>query len=116
MYSNVVASTLSINFPFMEKKKDLLKQIEKIFAAIFLMSIGMLTSPWFKYFFTYDPQSDLRKVKCPVLAITGDKDVQAPSTDNLHNIENALLAGGNKNVIVKSCKDETICFKNVQQV
>jgi hypothetical protein len=51
--------------------------------------------------FTYNPQSDLRNVKCPVLAITGDKDVQAPSTDNLSSIEDALVAGGNKNVTVK---------------
>lgn len=63
--------------------------------------IAMLTSPWFKYFFKYDPQADLKKVKCPVLAITGNKDVQAPSVDNLPSIQNALLAGGNKNVTVK---------------
>jgi hypothetical protein len=63
--------------------------------------VTMLTSPWFKFFFTYDPQSDLKKVKCPVLALGAEKDVQAPPIENLHAIENALIGGGNKDVTIK---------------
>lgn len=63
--------------------------------------VAMLTSPWFRYFFTYDPQADLRLVKCPVLALTGDKDVQAPATDNLAAIKRALVAGGNNDITIK---------------
>ncbi|MBT1710046.1 alpha/beta fold hydrolase [Fulvivirgaceae bacterium PWU5] len=66
--------------------------------------VTMLTSPFFKYFFTYDPQDDLRNVKCPVLALGGEKDVQVPSTDNLQAIKNALVAGGNSDVTVKELK------------
>jgi pimeloyl-ACP methyl ester carboxylesterase len=54
----------------------------------------MLTSPWFKYFFAYDPRPTLENVKCPVLALNGDKDVQAIAVDNLPAIKSALVAGG----------------------
>lgn len=54
-----------------------------------------LTSPWFKYFITYDPAPALRKVKCPVLAMIGEKDTQVPAKENLPAIRAALEQGGN---------------------
>jgi fermentation-respiration switch protein FrsA (DUF1100 family) len=56
-----------------------------------------LTSPWFRYFLTYDPAIALRKVTCPVLAINGAKDLQVPPALNLPAIRKALKEGGNKN-------------------
>src|SRR6202000_2220419 len=35
-----------------------------------------LGSPWYRYFLAFDPATALRKVKCPVLALNGEKDVQ----------------------------------------
>ncbi|MBI1744698.1 alpha/beta hydrolase [Candidatus Acetothermia bacterium] len=52
-------------------------------------------SPWFRYFLNYDPRPTLQKVKCPVLAINGEKDLQVPPQQNLPEIEKALKAGGN---------------------
>ena len=66
--------------------------------------VAQLTSPWFKFFFKYDPQEHLRKVKCPVLALTGDKDVQAPAADNLEAIKSGLQSGGNSHVTIKELK------------
>jgi len=43
----------------------------------------------------------LEKVKCPVLAINGDKDLQVPSKVNLPAIEMALKKGGNMQVTTK---------------
>ncbi|MEO7694359.1 MAG: alpha/beta hydrolase [Chryseolinea sp.] len=63
--------------------------------------VAMLSSPWFKYFYTYDPRPILEKVKCPLLALTGNKDVQAPSVYNLPAIKDALISGGNDDVTVK---------------
>jgi pimeloyl-ACP methyl ester carboxylesterase len=63
--------------------------------------IETLSTPWFKYFFTYDPVSTLQKVTCPVLALNGDKDVQVPSKENLTGIKNALEAGRNENVTIR---------------
>lgn len=53
---------------------------------------------WFRYFLTYDPRPVLRTVRCPVLAINGEKDLQVPATENLTEIEKALKAGGNRKV------------------
>ena len=55
-----------------------------------------LTSPWFRYFFTYDPATSLRKVQCPVLALNGSLDLQVPPKQNLPAIRKALEEGGNK--------------------
>jgi fermentation-respiration switch protein FrsA (DUF1100 family) len=53
-------------------------------------------SDWFRYFLSYDPRPVLTKVKVPVLAINGEKDLQVPAKDNLDAIELALKEGGNK--------------------
>jgi len=58
--------------------------------------IKTLTSPWFRYFLTYDPATALRKVTCPVLAINGEKDTQVPPKENLPAIRKALEQAGNK--------------------
>ena len=56
-----------------------------------------LLSPWFRYFLKYDPRPALEKVKIPVLALNGEKDIQVPAEENLKAVESALKAGGNKN-------------------
>jgi uncharacterized protein len=58
--------------------------------------IKTLTSPWFRFFITYDPATALRKVTCPVLAIVGAKDTQVPASQNLPAIRRALEQAGNK--------------------
>jgi uncharacterized protein len=40
----------------------------------------------------------LRKVRCPVLAVNGEKDLQVPPKENLAEIEKALKAAGNSDV------------------
>jgi len=65
----------------------------------------MVLTPWFRYFILYDPEPVLRKVKCPVLALNGELDLQVPAEQNLPAIEAALKAGGNKDFqIVKLAK------------
>ena len=60
------------------------------------MQLKVLLSPWFRYFVKYDPYPTLKEVKCPVLAINGEKDLQVPPKENLSAIENALKEGGNE--------------------
>jgi fermentation-respiration switch protein FrsA (DUF1100 family) len=52
--------------------------------------IKQVTSPWFRYFLTYDPAIALRKVTCPVLAINGALDKQVLPDQNLPAIRKAL--------------------------
>ncbi|HVP35996.1 MAG TPA: alpha/beta fold hydrolase [Terriglobales bacterium] len=65
------------------------------------MTIKQMLSPWLRFFLTYDPKPALMKVKCPVLAINGEKDMQVPPKENLPAIEEALKAGGNKDYTIK---------------
>jgi len=54
-------------------------------------------SPWLRFFATYDPAPALAKVRCPVLAIAGERDLQVLSAQNLPAIGAALAQGGNQN-------------------
>jgi pimeloyl-ACP methyl ester carboxylesterase len=63
--------------------------------------INQLMSPWMRYFITYNPAPTLEKVKCPVLALNGEKDLQVPPKENLAAIKKALIKGGNKRVTMK---------------
>jgi uncharacterized protein len=60
--------------------------------------VAMLASPWFRYFLTYDPRPTLAKVRCPILAINGEKDLQVPCKENLEAIDRAVRSGGNTKV------------------
>ena len=68
------------------------------------LELAQLINPWMLNFIRYDPVQALEKVKCPVLAINGEKDLQVPSKENLPAIEKALKKAGNKNVIIKEFK------------
>jgi len=73
-----------------------------------------LLSPWLKFFLTYDPKPTLSKVKCPVLAINGEKDLQVPPKENLSAIEEALKAGGNQNYTIKELPNLNHLFQTAQ--
>lgn len=65
------------------------------------MNLSSLLTPWMQYFLKYDPSKVLEKVKCPVLAINGSKDLQVPPKENLTAIKNALAKGGNKQITIQ---------------
>lgn len=73
-----------------------------------------MLSPWFKFFLTYDPRPTLSKVSCPVLAIIGSKDLQVPPKKNLKAIEEALIAGDNKNYLIKELPDLNHVFQTAE--
>ncbi|MNK16391.1 Alpha/beta hydrolase family protein [compost metagenome] len=60
-----------------------------------------LASPWYSNFIKYNPAADLEKVKCPILAINGSKDLQVSPMANLAAIKRAGEKSGNKKVTVK---------------
>jgi uncharacterized protein len=62
--------------------------------------IKQVLNPWWRYILGMDNKSILKKVKCPVLAIYGEKDQQYPGK-NIPVIEEALKEGGNKNFMIK---------------
>jgi uncharacterized protein len=52
-------------------------------------------SPWVHYFILHDPKEDLLKLKCPVLALNGAKDLQVPANLNLTTFNKYAEIGGN---------------------
>lgn len=57
-------------------------------------------SPWFRSFLATDPAAHLRRVRVPVLALNGERDLQVLPDLNLPAIENALREGGNADVTI----------------
>ncbi|MFO0804014.1 MAG: alpha/beta hydrolase [Gemmataceae bacterium] len=63
--------------------------------------VATLSSIWMQYFLAFDPRPTLAKVKCPVLAINGELDLQVVPDQNVAAIEKAVKAGGNDRVTTK---------------
>jgi len=78
------------------------------------IQLQMLFSRWFDFFLMYDPKPTLMKVKCPVLAINGELDLQVPPKENLAAIEEALKAGGNTNYTIRELPKHNHLFQRAQ--
>jgi pimeloyl-ACP methyl ester carboxylesterase len=63
--------------------------------------IKQVLNPWWRYILGLDNRAILKKVKCPILAIYGEKDQQVNPETNIPVIEEALKEGGNKNFMIK---------------
>jgi len=64
----------------------------------------MAVDPWMKFFLTYDPAPTMRRVKTPVLILTGSRDQQAVP-DQVALQEAAFKEGGNKDVTARVLPD-----------
>ena len=60
----------------------------------------MAADPWMKFFLTYDPAATMRRVKTPVLILTGSRDQQA-APEQVALMESAFKKGGNKDVTAR---------------
>lgn len=69
--------------------------------SLIQMTVKSIDTPWMKYFIRHNPALVLQKVKCPVLAINGSKDLQVPPKENLAAIKKALDLAGNSKVTIK---------------
>ncbi|MEY3238389.1 MAG: hypothetical protein RI883_2490 [Bacteroidota bacterium] len=77
-------------------------------------TIEQIATPWMIYFIKYNPAIILEKVKCPVLAINGSKDLQVPPKENLTAIQSALTKGGNNNVTAKELPNLNHLFQECE--
>lgn len=81
-----------------EKRDSQIAEIPKRIDAM------MAADPWMKFFLTYDPATTMRRVKTPVLILTGARDQQAvPAEVALQ--EAAFKKGGNKDVTARVLPD-----------
>jgi dienelactone hydrolase len=69
---------------------------------VFIRSlIQQVSSPWLHYFLRYNPAVALEKVKCPILALNGEKDLQVPAGANPEAIRKAVEKGKNKRLTIE---------------
>lgn len=76
-----------------EEQVEMRKQTES--------SIEMYASNWFRYFINYSPEKYLKDMKCRVLALNGENDIQVLYKENLMGIMNTLVDNGNKQVKIQ---------------
>jgi len=78
------------------------------------MQITQMTSPWMRYFLSYDPAIALRKVTCPVLVLNGSLDKQVLPDQNLTTIRKALEDAGNKHFEIDEIPDLNHLFQTAK--
>lgn len=75
---------------------------ESISAAEFVkLQSDQIATPWMHFLLTYNPTTALEKVKCPVLVLNGQKDLQVPASENISAIREALATAKNKKVTIR---------------
>ncbi len=78
------------------------------------IELKMLFTRWFRFFLEYDPRPTLMKVKCPVLAMCGELDLQVPPKENLSAIKEALKTGGNTDYTIKELSGHNHLFQRAK--
>ncbi len=79
------------------KKKISEEDIDKALKQL-NASLNPVSYNWMRYFIITDPSAFWKKVKCPVLALNGEKDLQVSAAVNLPAIDKAVRSGGNQSV------------------
>ena len=82
--------------------------------AFIEQNIKALNTPWFRDLLDYDPQPALRALRCPVLALNGEKNLQVSAKTNLAAIRAALAESGSKLVRVEELPGLNHLFQTCQ--
>lgn len=104
--SIILAQTKAIAGP---AAKDL--TLEQLYAQPAIQQT-IKESAWYRHFLEYDPQADIRKVTCPVLALNGERDKQVDALQNLNSMRRNLPR--NTKTIIKSYPDLNHLFQHCQ--
>lgn len=91
-----------------EEKKSTFWWLDDAVPDVIIQSVD---NPWYRFFITYDPSATLKKVKIPVLALYGEKDLQVSPKQNLPVIAQVLKESGNKDSIVIEIPKLNHCFQ-----
>lgn len=108
---NIVKSDLS--------SKDAMDALMKNMQAIpesqnaeFANGIATLLTPWYRYFLRIDPIPLIKKIKIPVFAAFGGKDVQVPALQNAESLTDNLPKG--KSNVIKVYPDLNHLFQKAK--
>jgi fermentation-respiration switch protein FrsA (DUF1100 family) len=73
-----------------------------------------IQSAWMQFMLRYDPAADFQRLKCPVLALNGQLDMQVLASQNLPAIQKNLKAGGNTRFTTKELKGLNHLFQTAK--
>lgn len=97
-----------------ERLKDAGDEIQGMDKAEFIKrNVAQTNRPWYAYFIMHQPAVYLKKVKCPVFALNGEKDIQVVP-ENLAFIEEALKKGENKERKIKEYEGMNHLFQQCE--
>lgn len=82
--------------------------------AVVAGQVKQVNNRWFRFFLTHDPAAVLERVTVPVLAMTGEKDLQVPHEENLSAIAAALERGGNRSYEVHALPGLNHLFQHAE--
>jgi pimeloyl-ACP methyl ester carboxylesterase len=83
--------------------------------AVLESQLKSVLVPEIRSFAFYDPAEALRKLKVPVLALNGSRDLQVPPSQNLPAVSAALTAAGNKDFLVMELPGLNHLFQTCQK-
>lgn len=52
--------------------------------------VAAMQNPWYSFFMDYDPQPDIARISCPVMALNGSKDRQVVASQNMEALRRWL--------------------------
>lgn len=68
--------------------------------AIASVAAAQLCTPWFRFYLAHDPARNLRELRCPVLSLSGSKDLQVDPNLNVPAIRDALADNPDAEIVV----------------
>lgn len=98
--STALKNELTAYFQQFIKENPTVKPQQMSSEAFISTMLKAFSGTWLEYFVRYNPFPILKNVKCPVLALNGNKDLQVPSKENLEAIKKGLEIGKNKHVTI----------------
>ena len=76
--------------------------------------IPSLEAPWLHFFLSYDPAPALANLKCPVLALEGEKDMDVVPDQNVPALKAALARSKNPDVTVETLPGLNYFFQTAE--
>ena len=76
--------------------------------------IRLMTTPWFRQYLDFNPVPVLEAIKCPVLALNGDRDLQVDADETVPLLRQAYEKSGNKDFTVLEIQGVNHLFQKAQ--
>lgn len=91
-------------------------QLPKSFSAEQMAQLlaNIYSTPWMQYFLNHDPEADLKRLKCPVLALNGAKDLQVPAQQNIQKFNQYAEESRNTSFETKVFPDLNHLFQHAE--